>query len=339
MIIMKKTKILAALAALTLSVGVGTSAFAFTDMPEGEMGTALQNAVDAGLINGIDDKTIAPYDNITRAQMATIITRAFSASAKSGKIFNDVSIEAWYADSISKAVAMGAFEGDENNNFRPENYITFQETYLVLSRIFGFEPYTTSKGTLQGDCDISVLDKFADKGNIDAWAVNGAKYIVGNGGWDGIDGQLKPKDYITRGEFAILMDSIVATYIDEPGVYDNIGPGLTMVRCGDVEIKNLQTNDNLVITYGVDEKGCKITDSKINGVTLVLGGVDATPSEMKFNDGSVKIMPDESYVVLAGSYYDVRVKTPYVLVDASAAKVEFLFGVPNTLVYRLVGNE
>ena len=44
---MKKTKILAALAALTVSMGVGTSVFAFSDMPGGEMGTALQNAVDA----------------------------------------------------------------------------------------------------------------------------------------------------------------------------------------------------------------------------------------------------------------------------------------------------
>ena len=329
---MKKTKILAALAALTVSMGVGTSVFAFSDMPGGEMGTALQNAVDAGLINGVTDDLIAPYDNITRAQMATIITRAFSASAKSEDAFNDVSANAWYADSVSQAVAMGAFEGDDNNNFRPENNITFQETYLVLSRIFGFEPYTTSKGLILGDCADNVLDKFADKGNIDLWAVNGAKYIVGNGGWNGIDGQLKPKDYITRGEFAILMDSIVATYIDEPGVYDNIGSGLTMVRSGGVEIKNLQTNDNLVITYGVDEGKCTITDSTINGVTLVLGGVDKTLSEMKYSDGSVKMMPDESNVVLTGNYYDVRVKTPHVFLDASAAKVEYFFGVKNSLV-------
>lgn len=330
---MKKTKIISILAAAMLAFGAGISANAFSDMPEGEMGAALQNAVDAGLINGVTDDTIAPYDNITRAQMAAIITRAFSATEKSDKVFGDVSSDAWYRDVVSQAAYMGAFEGDDNNNFNPENNITFQETYLVLSRVFGFEPYKVSGVDLMlGDCDISVLDAFADKDAIASWAVNGAKYIVGNGGWTGIDGKLKPTDYITRGEFAILMDSIVDTYVDEPGTYTTLTDGLIMVRSGGVVIDGLKSNHNLIITYGVDEAGCQITNSVVNGVTLVLGGIDKSPVEVTGSDGKTKLSPNDSHVKITGNYYDVRVSTPYVYLDASSAKVQYYKGVKNSLV-------
>ncbi|MGN1116947.1 MAG: S-layer homology domain-containing protein [Candidatus Ornithomonoglobus sp.] len=332
----KLTKLLSCAVAMALCMGIGVSASAFSDMPDGEMGEALQRAVDVGLMDGVTNDLIAPNDNITRAQMATIIVRAFSAADKSSAKFNDVAADAWYADYVSKASAMGAFEGDDDNNFKPENNITFQETYIVLSRMFGFEPYELrySDGTtsLLGDCNESVLSSFSDKDEVASWAKNYAKYIVGNGGWQGIDGKLKPTASITRGEFAILMDKIVTTYIDEPGTYTDLPDGLTMVRSGGVKIDGLNTSHNLIITYGVDEKGCEVTNSTVKGVTLVLGGVDKTPKETTDNNGEKKLTPDESYVTIAGTYHDVRVNTAYVYLNASAASVEYYKGVKNSLV-------
>ncbi len=329
---MKKTKIISFVSAIVMAVSAGITASAFNDMPEGEMGVALQNAVDAGLINGIDGDTIAPYDNITRAQMAAIVTRAFSATEKSDAEFNDVLPDAWYADVVSQAVKMGAFEGDDNNNFNPENNITFQETYLVLSRIFGFEPYEVAKkGIMLGDCDISVLDAFSDKDSFADWAVNGGKYIVGNGGWTGIDGKLKPTEHITRGEFAMLMDAIVDVYIDEPGEYTDLTDGLVMVRSGGVVIDGLRSNHNLIITYGVDELGCEVKNSVVNGVTLILGGADKTTKILEKPNGVKKELPDESYIKLHGNYYDVRVGAPFVYVNASNANVEYYTGVDGSL--------
>lgn len=334
---MKKTaKVLSCAAAMALCMGIGVSASAFSDMPEGEMGEALQHAVDAGLMDGVTNDLIAPNDNITRAQMATIIVRAFSATENSSTSFNDVAADAWYADYVSKASAMGAFQGDDSNNFNPENNITFQETYIVLSRMFGFEPYELrySNGTvtLLGDCDESVLNSFSDKNEIASWAKDYAKYIVGNGGWQGIDGKLKPTSSITRGEFAVLMDKIVTTYIDEPGTYTDLPDGLTMVRSGGVTIDGLNTSHNLIITYGVDEKGCEVINSTVKGVTLVLGGADKTPQETIDSSGNKKITPDESYVAITGTYHDVRVGSPYVFLNASSASIEYYKGVKDSLV-------
>lgn len=334
---MKRIERIAAYAAvLGVSMGIGVSASAFSDMPEGEAGTALQHAVDAGLMNGVTDDLIAPNDNITRAQMATIITRAFSASETSATKFNDVADDAWYADAVSKAAAMGAFEGDDDNNFNPDNNITFQETYAVLSRMFGFEPYELNykDGTkkLQGDVEDSVLNTFPDADQLASWARNYGKYIVGNGGWQGIGGQLKPTATVTRGEFAMIMDKLVAAYVDQPGEYTSLPNGLIMVRSGGVTIKNLNTDRNLVITYGVDEKGCEILDSTVNGVTLVLGGIDKTMTESTDANGQKSYSPDESYVKLTGTYNDVRVQSAGVFLDASAAKMGHYKGVKSSLV-------
>lgn len=326
-------KIIAMAASAVVTMGIAASASAFSDMPGGEMGAALQRAVDVKLMNGVTDDLIAPNDNITRAQMATILVRAFAATETSEAAFNDVAPDAWYADMVSKAAKMGAFQGDDYNNFNPENNITFQETYIVLSRMFGFEPYEVtykSKPSIMlGDVDASVLSAFADASEFDSWAYNYGKYIVGNGGWKGIDGMLKPKAYITRGEFAMLMNALVTTYIDAPGTYNSLPSGLTMVRSGGVTIDGFTNDSNLVFTYAVNEDGAKVTNSTINGVTLVLGGVDKTP---RLNESSGKYSPDEAYISIAGNFHDVRNSTAFVMLDASNAAIEFYKGVDNSLV-------
>lgn len=327
---MNKKKVVSLIAAAVLATS-GSGAYAFSDMPDGAMGTAMQNAVDAGLIDGIDNDTIAPYSNITRSQMAAIICRAFGAETKSDTEFTDIAPGMWYENYVSYAAAMGAFEGDEANRFNPEKNITFEETYLVLSRVFGLEPYyVKSVDYMLGDCDISVLDKFSDKAEISDWAVDGAKYIVGNGGWDGIDGKLKAKEYITRGEFAMLMDTLVDRYIDEPGTYTDLPDGTIMVRSGGVTIDGLKTNGNVIVTYAVDEMGVEIKNSTVNGVTLILGGADKTPVATAVAGGTTEMLPDESHVKLSGDFYDVRVNAPYILTDANDANVEYYKGTKNS---------
>ncbi len=330
---MKKTKIISIISAFAIAMGITANVSAFSDMPTGVIGEAMQNAVNAGLINGYDDDTVKPDNLITRAEMAAIITRAFGATETTAKLYSDVPTDAWYFDAVSKSVAMGAFQGDDDSTFSPQRNITFQETYIVLSRVFAFEPYEiASTGMLLGDVDAKVLDAFADKGEIADWAVNGAKYIVGNGNWKGIDGKLKPTAYITRGEFALLMDSIVDRYIDEPGTYAGIGDEFVMVRSGGVVIDGMKSNKSLVIAYSVDTRGVEVKNSVINGVTLILGGADPTPKEIVNEAGTVKYQPDESHVKVDGNIYDLRICGQYIYVDASTAKVEYAKSNPSNLI-------
>jgi|GEM_PF-7008724 len=321
---MKFKKFIAAAAAIAV-MSAQAAAFAdFTDMPDGEMGTALANAVEHGLINGYDENTIAPNDLITRAQMAAIITRAFGAKDQAETAFKDVADNAWYKEDVAKAVAMSAFEGDENGNFNPDNNITFQETYTVLSRVFYLAPLVTnfSDGTqkIMGGVSKADIESFTDKDKVADWALLYAESIVKNGGWNGIDNQLKPLDNITRGEFALVMDKIVKNYVDEPGTYDNLPDGLTMVRSGGVTIKNLKTDRNLIISYGVDKTGCTVMESEVSGAAVILGGADVV--EEKSESGVItKKKGTNFYVSFGGKFYDVRVMAPYINADFTKLQV------------------
>ena len=327
----KTTKILSCAAVMVLCAGLSASASSFSDMPSGEIGDALQRAVDVGLMEGVTSDLIAPNDNITRAQMAAIIVRAFNAEDTSPKLFDDVEADAWYADYVSKAVKMGALMGDDSNKFNPNENITFQETYTVLSRVFGFEPYMSVRGPVS-DCSPSVLEEFSDKDMITDWAVDYAKYIVGNGGWMGINAQLKPTEAITRGEFALLMDSLVDTYVDDQASADSLKNrkpnGAVLIRKGGIKIDGLNTDKNVIVTYGVRQEPLLIQNTTVNGVTLVLGGEDLTPEILS----NGKLLPNEAYVSLSGKFYDVRVNTPNVFLDVSSAKIDFYKGVDGSLV-------
>ncbi len=324
---MKKISKITALAAAGI-LALQASAFAdFSDMPDGEIGTALQNAVTNGLISGYEDGTVRPNDNITRAQMATIVVRAMGATELSNDVFKDVASDAWYADSVSKAVAMGAFKGDTDGNFNPENNITCQETYTVLSRLFQFEGYQRKykDGTSDyvGKADNAVLNSFGDADTVADWAKDYAAAVVGNGGFKGFNGQLKGSSNITRGEFAYIMDELIGTYIDQPGTYssENINTAKsTVVRTGGVTIDNFQTDKNLIIAYSADTNGVKITNTTVNGVTAIMGCADPTAI------GTQTTANLQSYISISGTFKDVRVCGKYIFLDASGAKLTAING-------------
>ncbi len=317
-------KIFKKLAALTIvgaiAVGGAVSAMAFDDMPSGAMGVAIENAVANGLLTGYDDNTVKPNDPITRAQMSAIIVRAFGATEKAVSSFGDVADNAWYKESVEKAVYMGAFKGDDNGNFNPENNITFQETYTVLARVFQFVERINYEGVAILPAKDDCLDAFADKDQIASWAVDYAKAVVDIGGYTGIDGLLKPTESITRGEFAMIMDELVSLYIDKEGTYTTgFGTGTVVVRSGGVTIDGLKTDRNLILSYGID-KETVVKNSTVNGCVVVYGGTDKTPVQ---NNGTLR--PDDSLISISlhsdATIYDCRIFAPYSIITVDCSKL------------------
>lgn len=68
--------------------------------------------MENGLLNGYDGK-INPTGLLTRAQMATMVNRAFGATATASLSgYEDVAPTDWYYEELAKAVQMGTFQGD-----------------------------------------------------------------------------------------------------------------------------------------------------------------------------------------------------------------------------------
>ena len=164
---MKKITVIVLSLIIALSMSAGAFA-AFTDMPAGQDGEVLQKAVDNGLIAGFDDGSIQPATPITRAQMATIMSRAMNAEKKADiSSFVDVKEGDWYYDAMAKAVYMDAFKGDTNSCLNPNSTITRQEAFIVLCRIFDIQ-----------DTNKDALAKYTDKDTVAAWAQTEARSIA-----------------------------------------------------------------------------------------------------------------------------------------------------------------
>lgn len=255
------------------------SAQTFPDMPNDDTTEALENAVKNNLLSGFEDNTIRPHENITRAQMATIVTRAFGATAKADiSAFTDVTSSDWHYEAFSQAVQMGAFNGNDLNMLNPDSPITFEECFKVTACIFGLTANTREEEMFRpNDLDnqnLDVLNKFSDGGEVADWAKPYMAAIVSGNYWNGSDGKLTPKAYITRAQFAVLMNNMVKTYISEPGTYSDLPAGNIMIKTEAVTIDGIDTNDNIIIADGVknSDEGINITNATVNGRLVIRGG-------------------------------------------------------------------
>ena len=236
---MKKLAIIVLTLSLVLSLSTGAFA-AFTDMPAGADGEVLQRAVDNGLLQGFEDGSIQPGTPITRAQMATIFARAMNAQDKEDiSAFVDVKEGDWFYEAMQKAVALGAFKGDDKSQLNPNNSITRQEAFIVLYRIFNLP-----------DSREGVLGAYSDGGQVASWAKKEvsaiAAYCLGEVQY------IRPLDAMTRLEFAQLMDKIVTTYIDKEGVYTSLPEGNVLIRANNVSLNGVVNNGAIYIGDGVE---------------------------------------------------------------------------------------
>ena len=165
----------------------------FSDFPTNWSATSMRRAVDNGLLNG-SNGLINSNGLLSRAQMATIINRAFGANKTADMSgYTDVFSNAWYANDMSKAVAMHTFVGS-NGLLSPEKPITREEAFTVLARAFA----------LDGG-NASVLNGYSDGASVSAWAQSAVAALVENGYVNGADGKLNPKNNATRAEVAAIL--------------------------------------------------------------------------------------------------------------------------------------
>ena len=233
----------------------------FTDMPNNWSTVALKNAVDNGLLKG-DDGRLRPGDSLTRAEMASIINRAFGATAKATlKGYQDVHEKSWYYEEMGKALQMGTFQGGGDGLLRPQDPITRQEVFVVMARAFKLS--NGSEANLNG---------FADQARISSWAKPAAAALVDAGYIQGANGRLNPKENITRAEFAKILDSMVTGYVNSPGTVDEVPGGNIIINVPGVALKNLAVKGDLIIGDGVGEGNVSIENVTISGRLVIRGG-------------------------------------------------------------------
>lgn len=232
----------------------------FSDMPNNWSTVALENAITNGLLKGNNGK-IRPDDNLTRAEMATIVNRAFGGKEKAIiSQYTDVSEKTWYYDEMAKAVEMGIFMGD-GNRLNPDKSITREEAFVVLARAFNLSSASESS-----------LNTFLDKTEVSAWAKDGVASLVSVGYIADSNGKLNPKQSITRAEFAQVMDNLVKAYVNKEGTYTTVNDGNVMINVPNIRLKDLTVNGDLIIGDGVGDGDVTLENVTVTGRTVIRGG-------------------------------------------------------------------
>ncbi|MDI7740987.1 S-layer homology domain-containing protein [Lysinibacillus fusiformis] len=96
----------------------------------------VQIASSRGIVIGKEDGTFKPNDKITRAQMATMIYRAFNQTidfSSKVKAFKDVKSNDEVSDAIVRIASVGIVKG-YGDVFKPYNFATRSQAVLMIDR-------------------------------------------------------------------------------------------------------------------------------------------------------------------------------------------------------------
>jgi len=302
----------------------------FSDMPADWSVGALEMAVKNGLLNG-HEGNIRPSNPISRAEIATVINRAFGAHVTASlDDFEDVEREDWHYSELAKAVAMGTLKGD-GKTLRPDSSVTREEAFTILGRALSLRATDTDKS-------------FVDLSAVSDWAKEETLGLVNEGYVNGSEGYLNPKAQITRAEFAQLMHNIIKEYVRTPGVVEEISEGNVMINMPDVTLKGVTVTGDLIIGDGVGEGEVTLDDVTVKGRLLVRGGGENSIVIKGDSDiGSITIVKNgnrirvlnesgrtiqvseiegDADVILEGAFGEVTIKSPGITVNARNADIE-----------------
>ncbi len=306
----------------------------FSDMPENWSTVALENAIENGLLNG-SDGMILPNAHLTRAQMATMITRAFGASREGDlKSFSDVKQTDWYGKNMAVAVQMGVIKGTDGK-LNPNEAITRQECFVVLARAFKLQEMTT----------INIM--FSDENEISEWAKGAVYALVNSEVIQGSNGRINPKDYITRAEVAQIFDNLIEQYINEPGEYIFVERGNIMVNTPGVTLEDLSIEGDLIIGDGVGDGEVILDHVEVTGRMVVRGGgvnsiiirgssnitnlivarVDGAVSIKVEGDANVQIIyidDDSEDIHIEGNVGRIDVQASSILISTAGAQIRLM---------------
>ncbi|MBR4030289.1 MAG: InlB B-repeat-containing protein [Clostridia bacterium] len=164
-------------------------------------------------IIGRDGGMIAPENDITRAEVATIIYRLLDEDVRNKakteeNTFTDVNQDDWFNTAVSTLAGLDLVKGRTTDSFAPDAFITRAELATIFARM------------VEVEYDGKVL--FSDVS--DHWAES---YIneAGTAEWIvGYNGLFRPDDNITRAEVMTLVNRVLNR---EPESKDDLLDGMT----------------------------------------------------------------------------------------------------------------
>ncbi len=178
-----------------------TDAIRFTDLGNYEWATDAINALaDDGIIKGTSENAFSPASNITRADFALLLVRAFDLKSDNSENFDDVSASDYFAPELAIARNTGIVNGIGDNNYAPRNTITRQDMMVIVYRALT---------TLNVGFGENIEPQFEDFDAVADYAKEAVSALISAGLVNGKNNLIAPGDFTTRAEVAVLIKRIL----------------------------------------------------------------------------------------------------------------------------------
>lgn len=116
-----------------LNLDAVTEAAPFSDQIPSWAAEAVNSLREEGIIGGYPDGTFRPSNNISRAEIVSMLVRALNdKETQDGKQFSDVASGHWAYSSIQTASGLGIVNGFSNGTFKPEKGALRGEVMVMI---------------------------------------------------------------------------------------------------------------------------------------------------------------------------------------------------------------
>ena len=163
---------------------------------------AINELYNKGIVSGQADGVYAPMNNITRAEIVKMLVMAFNEYDKNATTeFYDLQNH-WAQSYIASAYNKGYVVGRSTDEFGANDYITRQDTAVILYRMMQVNDKTQTV--------VNITKSFLDHKDISDYAVRGVEMLSEYGIINGFsDGSFKPQNLLTRAEAAVLIKNFL----------------------------------------------------------------------------------------------------------------------------------
>lgn len=161
----------------------------------------IESMVAKGVVNGRSETKFAPNDNVTRAEFATLLVRAFGLYDENATSqFSDVKSSDWFRAGVASAAKHGIVSGVAAGKFNPNAPVTRAEMATMAANAL-----KTLNGDVAEDTQ-ATLAAFADNANIPSWAKDAVALAVENEILKGMsNNSFAPNQKATRAQAAVVI--------------------------------------------------------------------------------------------------------------------------------------
>jgi len=158
----------------------------------------IKSFTDKGFINGYEDNTFRPNNNMTRAEFVKVVNKVFGYTQKDEEHFTDVNEGDWYYEDICIGIKEGYINGKSKDIFAPNDSITRQEVAMILTNIMKNK-----------DENLDKLNTFKDGDKAAKWAQSSVEGAIEAGYLNGYeDKTIRANGNITRAEAISMLSRV-----------------------------------------------------------------------------------------------------------------------------------